>query len=53
VADIRRLEQAGEEAVRFIKPHAVDVAGGIETNGSEDSEKIRQFITRAKGMDIS
>ena len=30
--------------VKRFKPFAVDVAGGIETNGSEDIIKIKQFI---------
>lgn len=32
-----------------VKPYAVDVAGGIETDGKEDVRKIRQFITNVKG----
>ena len=32
-----------------VKPYAVDVAGGIETDGKEDVCKIRQFITNVKG----
>ena len=34
--------------VRQVKPFAVDVAGGIETNGVQDLDKIRLFIRNAK-----
>lgn len=36
------------EIVRSVKPFGVDVAGGIETNRIEDTEKIKLFIERAK-----
>jgi phosphoribosylanthranilate isomerase len=38
------------EVVRKVKPFAVDVAGGIETSGIADTNKIRQFILKAKGV---
>lgn len=34
--------------VKTVKPFGVDVAGGIETNGREDLEKIKRFIQNAK-----
>jgi phosphoribosylanthranilate isomerase len=37
------------EVVRLVRPFGVDVAGGIETNRIEDTEKIKSFIERAKG----
>lgn len=40
------------EAVRILSPEGIDVSGGVETNGSKDLEKIKQFLTaarRAKG----
>lgn len=38
--------------VEKIKPYAVDVAGGIETSGSQDMQKINDFIKNAKGVFI-
>ena len=38
--------------VKKVRPFAVDVASGIETNGTEDVIKIKQFIVNAKGVTI-
>ncbi|MDO8577153.1 MAG: phosphoribosylanthranilate isomerase [Candidatus Daviesbacteria bacterium] len=38
--------------IQKVKPFAVDVAGGIETNGREDLEKIKLFLKNAKGASI-
>jgi len=41
-----------EEAVAILSPEGLDVSGGVETNGSKDLEKIKQFLIaarRAKG----
>ncbi len=39
------------QAVEKVRPYAVDVSGGVEAApGKKDSEKIREFITRAKGL---
>lgn len=38
--------------VSQIRPFAVDVAGGIETNGRQDLEKIRLFVRNAKGESV-
>lgn len=35
-------------AVRQSQPFGVDVAGGVETDGEQDLEKIRKFIRNAK-----
>jgi len=40
------------ETVVLVRPFAVDVASGIETNGKEDIRKIRLFIQNAKGVVI-
>ncbi len=40
------------EMVRKIKPFAVDVAGGVETNGVKDVKKIKEFIMQVKGVYI-
>lgn len=39
-----------QERVRKVQPFGVDVAGGIETDGREDPEKIKRFIQNAKGV---
>jgi phosphoribosylanthranilate isomerase len=38
--------------VDIVKPFAVDVASGIETNGEPDPEKIMLFIRRAKEVKL-
>lgn len=40
------------DIVQSVKPFAVDVASGIETDGEQDSEKIQLFIKNAKGATI-
>ena len=40
------------EVIKKVKPYAVDVAGGIETNGFQDLEKIKKFIVNVKGIII-
>ena len=37
------------EAIRIVKPYAVDVASSVETNGKKDLEKIKIFIRNVKG----
>lgn len=40
------------EVVEQVQPFAVDVAGGVETDGVQDLEKIRLFIKNAKGVSL-
>lgn len=35
-------------AVSIVKPYAVDVAGGVETNGKKDFLKIKNFIEQVR-----
>jgi len=45
------LEAANiSDAVRRVRPYAVDVSGGVETGGRKDIQKIREFINLAKGV---
>lgn len=38
------------DVIKKVKPFAVDVAGGVETNGEADIQKIKEFINIAKEL---
>lgn len=38
------------QVVSEVQPFAVDVAGGIETDGKEDHQKIKDFVKKAKNI---
>ena len=40
-----------DKALSEIKPYAVDVSSGVETDGVKDSEKIREFVRRVRQYD--
>lgn len=42
------------EAIRLVRPFAVDVSGGVEgSKGIKDHDKIRDFMQRVNDVDIS
>ncbi len=37
------------EAIKLVKPYAVDVCSGVRTGGSLDSDKLQSFISQVRG----
>ncbi|MDL5502814.1 MAG: phosphoribosylanthranilate isomerase, partial [Candidatus Methanoperedens sp.] len=37
-------------AVQYVRPHAVDTASGVETDGRKDEMKVIDFINNARGL---
>ena len=37
------------EAIRLVKPYAVDVCSGVRTGGSLDSDKLQSFMSQVRG----
>lgn len=41
-----------EDAVRAVKPYAIDAASGVETDGAKDAVKVSEFIRKAKSCGV-
>ena len=43
--------EKAELSAKRVRPYAVDVSSGVETNGSKDPAKIREFIRRVRNVE--
>lgn len=41
-----------QQAIKTVNPIGVDVSSGVETNGIKDNEKIKEFVNKAKALEV-
>lgn len=41
-----------QRAIQLVAPRGIDVSSGVETNGKKDHKKIKQFIKRAREVEL-
>ena len=41
------------DCVRAVRPYAVDVRSGVETNGAKDSRKMTDFVKAVRDADAA
>jgi len=39
-----------EKGIRKVKPYAVDVSSGVETDGYKDFKKMKEFIEKVRSL---